>query len=300
MGVSIFKLKKWINMVRGKSVYHVNQDEGKCYSKNRIEGYYNNLTEKVTLFGRSDDQIPSIRLENGAEAYFSSAIFQYGLGAYDLYLNQFDEERMKRIVLNCANWAVNNQDDNGGWITFDEAKNNKYSSMAQGEGISLLLRANLISNDKRFTEAAIKAKLLMIKDIQLGGTASFADKQIKLFEYPEKPLILNGWIFSAWGLFDFYKYSHEKDDYQLWLNCVKSIVSNLSTFDLPYWSKYNNDKMVTSPFYHKLHIAQLNVMYDLTKIDEFKYYAEKWSRNLDSQICFYRAFIKKACQKLSE
>ena len=36
-------------MVTGKSVLHVNQDIGKCFSTEEVKGYYNNLTEKVTM-----------------------------------------------------------------------------------------------------------------------------------------------------------------------------------------------------------------------------------------------------------
>lgn len=49
MGVNLFKIKKWTKMLRGNSVYHVNQNEGKYYSKTEVKGYYNNLTDKVLL-----------------------------------------------------------------------------------------------------------------------------------------------------------------------------------------------------------------------------------------------------------
>lgn len=49
MGISIYKIKKWTKMLTGRSISHVNQGMGKIYSKDDIRGYYNNLTEKVTL-----------------------------------------------------------------------------------------------------------------------------------------------------------------------------------------------------------------------------------------------------------
>ena len=48
MGISIYKIKKWYKMMTGKSISHVNQGVGTCYSKTEIAGYYNDLTEKVT------------------------------------------------------------------------------------------------------------------------------------------------------------------------------------------------------------------------------------------------------------
>lgn len=37
MGVNLFKIKKWTHMLLGNSVYHVNQNEGKYYSKMKLE-----------------------------------------------------------------------------------------------------------------------------------------------------------------------------------------------------------------------------------------------------------------------
>ena len=70
MGVSLFKLKKWTNMLRGNSVYHVDQDEGKHYSKTEVKGFYNNFTDKVLLFGKDDDEVPTTVVDTG-ERYIS-------------------------------------------------------------------------------------------------------------------------------------------------------------------------------------------------------------------------------------
>ena len=48
MGISLYKIKKWYKMMTGKSISHVNQGVGTCYSKTEVAGYYNDLTEKVT------------------------------------------------------------------------------------------------------------------------------------------------------------------------------------------------------------------------------------------------------------
>jgi hypothetical protein len=85
-------------MMLGRSSYHVNQDEGKLYSKNEIKGYYNNLTEKVTKYGKPGELVPKTVVDTGEEIYFSIAIFQYGLAAYDLYLEN-DSSKMKEIVI---------------------------------------------------------------------------------------------------------------------------------------------------------------------------------------------------------
>lgn len=80
MGISIYKLQKWYKMMIGKSISHVNQGVGTCYSKTEVAGYYNDLTEKVI---RDDPSIlvPKYRVDTGDEMFFSIGIFQYGLAA---------------------------------------------------------------------------------------------------------------------------------------------------------------------------------------------------------------------------
>ena len=169
-------------MLRGKSVYHVCQDEGKIYAKDSVEGYYNNLTEKVTRFEIQGD-VPATIIDSGKTVYFCIAIFQYGLGAYDLYLMNGDESMLKK-VLSCADWAVKNQQENGAWVAFDfENTDAPYSSMAQGEGISLLLRAYKATNDMKYVNAAKKAKQFMLLDIDMGGTTKYEDGNICFYEY---------------------------------------------------------------------------------------------------------------------
>ena len=115
MGISIYKIKKWYKMMAGKSISHVNQGIGTCYSKTTVAGYYNDLTEKVT----KDDPgvlVPKYHVDTGEEIYFSIGVFQYGLAAYDLFITTHDEVYKNKLIA-CANWAVENQQKDGGWVT---------------------------------------------------------------------------------------------------------------------------------------------------------------------------------------
>ena len=71
MGISFHKMRKWKNMMLGKSEYHVNQGVGKCYSKDSVSGYYNDLTEKITRFGAEGNSIPKTTVDSGETIYFS-------------------------------------------------------------------------------------------------------------------------------------------------------------------------------------------------------------------------------------
>lgn len=299
MGISIYKIKKWCKMLTGKSILHVNQGVGTCYSKTRVEGYYNDLTEKVTM-GDPNILVPKYQVDTGAEIYFSIGIFQYGLASYDLFLRTHDEVYKNKLIA-CANWAVENQQEDGGWDTFTyETPQHPYSSMAQGEGISMLIRAYIVTQDERYILAVYKAKDFMIKPIADGGTTNYQGDDVYLYECTHDPLILNGWIFSLWGLYDYSKYIEDLEVQKLLQRTLATLKKKLPEFDMKYWSKYEDGKRICSPFYHKLHIAQLSVMYDLFGDQIYKEYADKWETYQNSFWKPKAAFIKKAMQKAFE
>jgi hypothetical protein len=287
-------------MILGKSSYHVNQDEGKFYSKDSVKGYYNNLTEKITRFGKPGVLIPKTVVDTGEEIFFPIAIFQYGLAAYDLYLDKSNDE-MKNIVSACADWAVKNQDEQGRWNTFSyENPSMPYSSMAQAEGISLLIRAKHLLNSSEYDATIHRAFEYMIKPIEDGGTTKYVGKKVYFYECPADPLILNGWIFSIWGLWDYVKEYKDSKAEDILYKTLKTLEDALPEYDLGYWSKYEDDKRISSPFYHSLHIAQLNVMYDWTGKEVYKKYADCWLMYKKSFFCPKWAFVKKALQKVLE
>lgn len=302
MAISIYKIKKWYNMLAGNSVHHVNQDEGKIYSKDSVKGYYNNLTEKITRFGRSDNHYPLTYVDTGEEIEFSIAIFQYGLAAYDLYLlsDKSDKDSLAKVK-SCADWAVDNQQEDGAWVTFEyENPEYPYSSMAQGEGMSLLIRAYIEFGKEQYLEAARKAKDFMLIPIEKGGTTKYKDNDVYFYECPREPLILNGWIFSIWGLYDYWKFTKDSESKKVLDMTLNTLERELPSYDLGYWSKYEDKSRIASPFYHHLHVAQLRVMYDLTGNDIYKIYANRWEKFANNWFFSKIAFLKKAFQKILE
>lgn len=300
MAVSIYIIKKYIKSALGKSSMTVNQDEGKCYSKDGIEGYYNNLTDKVLKFGFPGNELPVSEPAPGIKMYFSIAIFQYGLAAYDLFLLTKDESYLEKVKA-CAEWAVSNQDSNGGWKTFTYKRPDQlYSAMAQGEALSLLVRAHKAFSDDRYIECAHRAKLFMMKPVDEGGTTVYKDGSIYLYEYLNVPQVLNGWIFAAWGLFDYGKYLNNKLAIGEWENTVETMANKLHMYDHQYWSMYDDGTTLSNPFYHKLHIAMLNTMYDLTGIEEFRKYSQIFSLYQSKRLNRVRAFLVKVWQKILE
>ena len=149
-------------MLTGQSISHVCQGPGTCYSVDKIAGYYNDLTEKITR-DSADVLVPQYSVDTGEKIFFSIGIFQYGLAAYDLYIRTGEKIYFDKLCA-CADWAVENQLADGSWITFEyKDPSHPYSSMAQGEGISLLLRAHIAVGSDKYLSASRKAKDFLLK-----------------------------------------------------------------------------------------------------------------------------------------
>lgn len=300
MAISIYNLKKWFKMIFGKSIYHVKQGEGNCYNIDDIKGYYNDLTLKVLNSNLKEQELPVYEYETNKRVEFSIQIIQYGLGAYDLFLLKHDKSYLNRFY-NAVNWVVNNTDSLGGIDTFGYLdKNNKYSSMAQGQAASLLMRAYVNSGDEKYYYLTKKIIDFMLKSVDDGGTSIIKENEIYLMEYTNMPLVLNGFIFSLFGIYDVTKVCKEEKYKEILKKCCKGVEDVLPSFDLKYWSKYDIDGKIASPFYHDLHVSLLSVLYKITSNEQFDYYKKKFAKYSKNPFYRFKAFTKKAFQKIKE
>lgn len=294
-------IKRWYKMLMGKSVFHMHQCEGKHYEKEIIKGYYSDLRHKVECAALIDESgVPFNQTNRGDFIHFAITIFQYGLGAYDLYL-ETGEEEYKSKFFNSVKWAMDNQMENGAWDAFSwVTPDAPFSSMAQSEGASLLCRAHEELHNREFLSSAVKAVRFMLKPVGNGGTAYYKKGMITLEEASDELTILNGMMFSIWGLYDvclLYDNQYLKDCLN---KTVTTLIFLLDKYDRKYWSNYDLEGNIASPFYHDLHIEQLKVMYALFGNKKFKTTIEKWTKYQKSITKSKYAFIIKAIQKLKK
>ncbi len=303
MGLSGYNIKKWLRMLLGRSVLHVNQSVGNEYLKNEIRGYYNNLTEKVSMQPEllHSEALPLLTTETGDHVYFPVAIFQYGLGAFDLYLKTKEEIYLTKFR-QCVDWALENQQSSGAWSNFFYIyPDYPYGAMAQGEGASLLLRGYKFYGDGTYYRAAKRAIDFMLLPLSEGGTTLYENEKVVLLEYTHMGAVLNGWIFAWWGLYDFVLSDNDKAERryrELLDKSCHSLIGELNSFSCPYWSMYDLNGRIASPFYHNLHIAQMQAMYDLTGHPAFYEFGRRWERQQKDIVCKTTAFIRKSVQKL--
>lgn len=299
-------MKRWCGIIFGKNRVAVQQGIGKFYSKDTIEGYYNDLTVKVndkTL--RDIEGVPINIVVGNKKTHFPISIFQYALGCWDMYIETKDSQYRNSFLVQCK-WILENQKADGSWNCFGPIgyKNLTVSSMGQGQAISVLLRAYILTDEVVWKNAAKKAIEFMIKPVENGGTLRIKDDQYIFEEYADvegkKKGVLNGWIFSLFGVYDYLKLEKEEHIRDIYQRSLNTLESALRQYDMNFWSYYDMTGRIASPAYHELHIALLTVLADLTGNKTFKETAHKWKIYTNNPIYKTAAIVAKAIQKLHE
>ena len=278
--------------------------------------YYMLFREKADYPGPYDaNGIPMLDYRGAiGPQYNPIAIAQWGLAHYNQFCVTGDEIRSHK-TLKAANWLCDNleQSSQGLWVWNhhfdwdyrDTLKAPWYSGLAQGQGVSLLLRAHTHTGDTKYLQAADRAFVSLTRPIAEGGVL-FEDEEKNLWieEYLVNPPthILNGSMWALWGVFDFWRARADTKAKETFDRGVNTLVHNLNRYDTGYWSLYEQSgtrlKMLASPFYHQLHVVQLRVMAQLTGRTEFEEVADRWDNYTKHRTNRTRALIEKGAFKL--
>lgn len=282
------------------------------FYKSNSTNYFNSITkccisEKPLCFNRYYLDFSSkadYREEidsNGIPIYFHNyekknyhpiVIAQYALGLYELlYNNNFQSDHLTNKFLIQADWFIKNKiEKNESYCWLINYDINKYkieapwfSAMAQGEVISVLTRAYKITKDRKYLNVAEKTLNLFEISVQDGGLVNYF-KDIPIYEeYPSKIKtvgVLNGFIFSLFGLFDLYMVNNNQRAKYLFDKGINSLKELLPYFDMNYWSQYYLFDYPTfypaTYTYHCLGFEQLKVLSILTNEQIFNEYYKKW------------------------
>jgi hypothetical protein len=300
--------------------WHETPEANPRATTDRLGEYYMLFRAKANYGGPHDDAgIPMLDYRGAiGRQYNPIAIAQWGLANYDQFCQTGDESRWQK-TLKAAGWLAGNLEQNrhGVWVWnhhFDWEYRNTlkapwYSGLAQGQGVSLLLRAHAHGGDGRYWRAAERAFVPLTLPIAEGGVLSEDvsddnERNLWIEEYLVDPPthILNGFIWALWGVYDFWLAHADASAKQLFDGGVETLVRNLARFDTGYWSLYEQSgtrlKMLASPFYHRLHIVQLRVMSKLTGDSRFAETAERWEGYELRRANRTRALIHKSVFKL--
>jgi len=298
------------------SFWHDQPSVNENFTVDELGEYYMPFLEKADYAGTFDDKgIPMLDYHGKiGRQYNPIAIAQWGLGNYNQFCRTKSRERQSKFLL-ASDWLCQHLEQNADGILvwnhhFDWEYRTPlrapwYSALAQGQGISLLVRAYRETNDIGYLRAAEQVFASFQKDTNAGGVA-FTDQSNNLWfeEYIVTPPthILNGFIWATWGIYDFFLATRNPFAQELLAGAVKTLRENLEDYDLDFWSLYEQSgtslPMVASPFYHRLHIVQLRVMHKITGESMFASYADRWENYTYSRANRTRALCYKSVFKL--
>jgi len=212
-----------------------------------------------------------------------------------------DERLHFELAQQAADYLVGAQNKlDGGWPISVQRKFDKnskihlnqakwYSAMAQGHAISLLCRIYSVVKDEKYFKAAANGLKLFEMNVKNGGGVRaylFNDLNNTWYEeYPTEPhglFVLNGFIYSLVGLYDFIyggcsnmdaSYKREKA-IELYSSGLKSLIKNINLFDTGQRSLYDlrhlqGDLSVNPNVarwdYHSVHVSQLFYLIEMIK-----------------------------------
>lgn len=251
------------------------------YDPDDLLSYYLDQTPKAAYPGPFDDNGLPLIVHKGKPKVFPVATGLFGLGHFESYRKTGFEGNLSKFR-RVADWFNENQDESGSWLTDSQVK--KFgiykpwpSAMTQGLAISCLARAFSQFHSEKYLACAIKALEPFYKDASLGGITSFYGDMVFYDEYPSpsKFHVLNGFIFSLWGLLDLARIADVEKAKNLYQKGLSTLIAWLPKFDMGYWSLYSVSEGLKNPAsvpYHRLHIEQMDAMCSITGDEVFKEY----------------------------
>jgi heparosan-N-sulfate-glucuronate 5-epimerase len=287
------------------------------FKKDELGSYYMRFDEKADYSAHLDPNgVPMLDYRGTLGLQYNPiAIAQYALGNHTLWLENNSPERLNKLE-SATQWLVENLKPNQhgvpvwghgfDWEYVERLVAPWHSGLAQGQGISALLRAYQATGKNEYLEAATKAFEAFESPVDQGGviyTDPEGNPWIEEYIVTTPTHILNGFIWGLWGVLDLYLVTNDERAKSLWERCIATLSKNLHTFDLGWWSLYDQSgtrrlPMIASRFYHSLHIVQLEIMSQLSTETAFADHATRWATYTHNPIYRTRAFAQKAMFKL--
>jgi hypothetical protein len=266
-----------------------------------LGGYYQDISPSLKhledgVFGSIDENGIPYLIHGEQKSYAPITIIQYALANYDLFVKGNRSLKYKERIVNCVNWLVAKSEEFKDAIVIRLKPDSQYnlpngwiSGMVQGQFLSLLLRAFQLLEDRKYLLLAEKVYNSFKYSYDQGGFRKIDQHGYIWFEEyntKEPSLVLNGFIYTMFGILDYYRVTNEIIAKELWDDCVSTTENNLYKYHTWYWSRYDqNKKQLVSYYYQKnVHVPLMEIMYLLTKKEIFNTYAISWRKSLNSPI----------------
>ncbi|BDQ02403.1 D-glucuronyl C5-epimerase family protein [Ignavibacterium sp.] len=272
--------------------------------------YYLNFESKLAYPEKFDDNdIPLWRINDEPYFHHPIVICQYALGIFEhLYQKNFSDEELKLRFLKQADWLINNFTEihcGKIWYIYYDIplygiKKPWYSALAQGEAVSVLTRAYLLTKDETYLNLAEDAIKPFFVEVKNGGLLNYFNSIPIYEEYPSQIRtvgVLNGFMFSLFGLYDLILIRNSENSKELLERGIESLKKLLPYYDTGYWARYflydYPKAYVASYTYISIMYEQLKVLFHLTGENLFDAYSERWKSYTEKKWNKLRALAKK-------
>jgi heparosan-N-sulfate-glucuronate 5-epimerase len=198
--------------------------------------------------------------------------------------------RQPRATAIAAEWLVEHQRLDGAWeylFDFNAAglpmQAPWISAMAQGMGVSVLVRAYETTGRVRYLRVARRALRPFGRSVRRGGVTSRWDGLPWYEEYPgaESQHVLNGYEFALIGLHDLAPRSAAAG--RLWRSGIRSLAARIAVFDLPeartqYYAALGGGRYPVDPGYRHAHAILTQTLARLSGNRVLGKWAVRWGR----------------------
>jgi len=222
--------------------------------------------------------------------YNPTIICDYALMNYHMYVTNGNFTFMRNFLTQ-ANWLVKNSVQkadfnvweyrfNWPWGNYN-ATDPFVSALAQGEGLSVLTRAYVLTGNETYLDVAEASMRSFGVEMDLGGVRYTDADGIWYEEIADvgarSGKVLNGFMNALFGLYEYWFETGSDQARSLFLEGAQTLSENIHRYDTGSWSYYDLlHHGAASPSYHKQHINQLRMMHHITGDEIFSVYSDKF------------------------
>lgn len=252
-------------------------------------------TDFVKLDSNNVYQVDKSKVRNltsgGGTHYVPVTVALYALAHHTRFV-RYNDPKDEALFLSNANWFRETISEDGCWIYhFDLLKSKApwCSGMAQGLGLSALMRAYTHTGDESYLDAAKQALRTFELDNKYTVT-HITDDGYHFYEETsakDQPIqILNGFLFAMIGLRDMELMGGSIAAGEYYQQSIRTFKQYALEWETGNWSLYSldpesnlrNHYRYVSPHYQRLHVVMLQALADQTGIKDFQ---EAYVRHLD-------------------
>ncbi len=269
-------------------------------------------TGEFEIYPRDGRGVPQVYYPHLKRLVYNPiTVAQYGLQQLTEFARAHEAHAQAEALL-MADWLVENlrawRGDIQAWVfefdlPFYGPRAPWISALAQGQALSLLLRAGGIAPRSAYEDACHRAVRAFYHRVEDGGVAAhFPDGALAFEEYPtsEPSLVLNGILFALLGLHDYATHFSDARAQACFEAGVLGVKKNLFRYDTGYWNFYDlhRSRRLASAMYVAIHVRLLRAFAALLGEEEFARAAEHWNSYLQSPFCRARFYGGKFVEKV--